>query len=163
MIRILFNQFSSVNTLSIISVSLKIKHKRKIPLWTKSKQAQDSTTVIGRKLYFTNYVTKTICKMHAYETLTISDISTLATVCWVTYRKLNEFDSLMVELPELYRFWEGSASIIILFTSVAVLGSETWWPSKLPPSDAWKSSHCFRTCPLYLEWVDFIQSQSLLI
>lgn len=126
---------------------------------TKPKQAQYSNTVRGSKLNFTNYVTKTIGKMPAYET--ISGISTLATVCWVTYCKQNEFDSLMVELLELY-FWESSSLIIILFTSV-VLSSETWWPSKLPPSDAWKISHCFRTCPLNLEWANFILPLSSLI
>jgi len=53
----------------------------------------------------------------------------------------------MVELFELYFAWESSASIIILFTSVAVLSSETQWPSRQPPSDAWKISRCFRTLP----------------
>lgn len=74
MIRILFNQFSSVSTLSIISFPLKIKHNYISHIkknsfvnccdirLTKPKQAQFSNTVRGRKLYFINYVTKTILK-----------------------------------------------------------------------------------------------------
>lgn len=48
---------------------------------TKLKQAQYSNTARESKLYFTNYVTKTIGKMPAYETLAICAILTLATVC----------------------------------------------------------------------------------
>lgn len=42
--------------------------------------------------------------MPAYETLTISAISTLAPVSWGTYRRQNESDSLLVELLGLYFF-----------------------------------------------------------
>lgn len=171
-----FHSFSPVIIPSLISFPLNIKYNCFLHMKTNSfmnccdirltklKWAQCSNTAeenFNLWIMLQKWVKTLLMKHRSY--LGCQHLLQFAEQPAKTRMNLTSSLNLMVELFGLYFVWGSLASIIIFFTSIAVLSRETQWPSRLPPSDAWKINHGFSTCPLHLQWADFILPLSSLI